>query len=84
MSTAYREEDALPYKVSKEAECLAMVFTRISESMNMPYIENKISDEFLEELRLNRCLWERILRTLDEQLFVDYQMEKFGEAYKSE
>ena len=36
-----------------------------------------------EELRCTRCVLERILRVMDEGLFVDYQMEKFGKNYKS-
>jgi len=32
----------------------------------------------LEELRCLRCVLERVLRVMDEGLFVDYQMEKFG------
>ncbi len=35
-----------------------------------------------EEIRCARCLLERILRVMDEGLFVDYQMEKFGKNYK--
>jgi hypothetical protein len=35
-----------------------------------------------EELRCARCVLERILRVMDEGLFVDYQMEKFGKAKK--
>ena len=31
-----------------------------------------------EELRCLRCVLERILRVMDEGMFVDYQMEKFG------
>jgi hypothetical protein len=31
-----------------------------------------------EEIRCTRCVLERILRCMDEGLFVDYQMEKFG------
>ncbi len=38
----------------------------------------------LEELRCTRCVLERILRVMDEGLFVDYQMEKFGKAYKQD
>jgi hypothetical protein len=38
----------------------------------------------LEELRCLRCVLERILRVMDEGLFVDYQMEKFGDSYKME
>jgi hypothetical protein len=35
-----------------------------------------------EELRLIRCLLERLLRCLSESNFVDYQMEKFGKRLK--
>jgi len=37
-----------------------------------------INEKILEELRLLRSVNERLLRKLDEGLFVDYQMEKFG------
>ena len=37
-----------------------------------------------EEARCLRCVMERILRVMDEGLFVDYQMEKFGKDYKGE
>lgn len=36
-----------------------------------------------EEMRCIRCVLERILRVMDEGLFVDYQMEKYGKAYKT-
>ena len=36
-----------------------------------------------EEVRCLRCVLERILRTMDESLFVDYQMEKYGKDYKT-
>jgi len=36
-----------------------------------------------EELRCTRAVLERILRVMDEGLFVDYQMEKYGKAYKT-
>jgi len=36
-----------------------------------------------EELRCTRSALERILRVMDESLFVDYQMEKYGKAYKT-
>ena len=36
-----------------------------------------------EEMRCIRCVLERILRVMDEGLFVDYQMEKFGKDYKT-
>ena len=37
-----------------------------------------IAEKQLEETRCLRCVLERILRVMDEGLFVDYQMEKFG------
>lgn len=37
-----------------------------------------------EEMRCLRCVLERVLRVMDEGLFVDYQMEKFGKAYVTE
>ncbi len=36
------------------------------------------NEKLLEEVRCTRCVLERILRVMDEGLFVDYQMEKFG------
>lgn len=36
-----------------------------------------------EEVRCLRCVLERILRVMDEGLFVDYQMEKFGKDFKT-
>jgi hypothetical protein len=38
--------------------------------------------KLLEEIRCLRCVNERILRAMNEGLFVDYQMEKFGKDYK--
>lgn len=34
-----------------------------------------------EEMRCLRCVLERVLRVMDEGLFVDYQMEKYGKDY---
>ena len=34
-----------------------------------------------EEMRCLRCVLERILRTMDESLFVDYQMKKYGKDF---
>jgi hypothetical protein len=34
--------------------------------------------KLLEEIRCLRCVNERLLRAMDEGLFTDYQMEKFG------
>ena len=36
--------------------------------------------KLLEEIRCLRCVNERLLRVMDEGLFVDYQMEKFGKT----
>ena len=36
------------------------------------------SKEELQEIKCLRAVLERILRVMDEGLFVDYQMEKFG------
>ena len=36
------------------------------------------NEKLLEEVRCLRCVLERILRVMDEGLFVDYQMEKFN------
>lgn len=36
-----------------------------------------------EEMRCLRSVLERILRTMDEGLFVDYQMEKYGKDYRT-
>ena len=41
-----------------------------------------IDEKAKEELRLIRCLGERLLRCLSESNFVDYQMEKFGKRFK--
>jgi len=37
-----------------------------------------------EEMRCLRSVLERILRVMDEGLFVDYQMEKYGKNFKQE
>ena len=42
-----------------------------------------MEEKQLEEIRCVRCVLERILRVMDEGLFVDYQMEKFGKKYKT-
>ena len=38
-----------------------------------------MSKEELQEIKCLRAILERILRVMDEGLFVDYQMEKFGQ-----
>ena len=40
-----------------------------------------INEKAKEELRLIRCLLERLLRVVSESNFVDYQMEKFGKRF---
>ena len=37
-----------------------------------------LTKEELQEVKCLRAVLERILRVMDEGLFVDYQMEKFG------
>jgi hypothetical protein len=47
--------------------------------MTNTYPDNTSYDvKLLEEIRCLRCVNERILRVMDEGLFVDYQMEKFS------
>jgi len=53
--------------------------------MTNTYKDNApIDEKAKEELRLIRCLLERLLRCLNEANFVDYQMEKFGERFKND
>ncbi len=53
--------------------------------MTDPYKKNaQTKEKIKEELRCIRCCLERLLRVMDESLFVDYQMEKFGKDYKQE
>ena len=50
--------------------------------MTNTYKDNTpIDEKAKEELRLIRCLLERLLRTISESYFVDYQMEKFGDKF---
>jgi len=46
--------------------------------------DTPINEKILEEMRLIRCLLERLLREMNEGLFVDYQMEKFGNKFKGD
>ena len=39
--------------------------------------------KLLEEIRVLRCVNERLLRALDEGLFVDFQLEKFSGSAES-
>lgn len=41
-----------------------------------------LEEKMYEELRCTRCVLERILRVMDEGLFVDYQLEKFSKKGK--
>jgi len=53
--------------------------------MTNTYPQNAPPDvKVAEELRCIRCVLERILRSMDRGMFVDYQMEKFGPDYKQE
>ena len=50
-----------------------------SKTMTYTYPDNAdIKIKIHEELRCIRSCLERLLRVMDEGLFVDYQMEKFG------
>ncbi|KXB01010.1 hypothetical protein AKJ41_03075 [candidate division MSBL1 archaeon SCGC-AAA259O05] len=40
--------------------------------------DDPIEKKLLEELRCTRCVLVRILRVMDEGLFVDYKMEKYA------
>ena len=52
--------------------------------MTNTYKDNApIEEKTKEELRLIRCVLERLLRCMNESNFVDYQMEKFGNDYKT-
>ena len=42
-----------------------------------------VDTKLYEEMRCIRSVLERILRVMDEGLFVDYQMEKYGKDYKT-
>lgn len=46
------------------------------------YPDNAVMEiKIYEEMRCLRCVLERVLRCMDESLFVDYQMEKYGKNY---
>lgn len=51
--------------------------------MNTYSDDDPMEKKVYEEIRCTRCVLERILRALDEGLFCDYQMEKFGKDYKT-
>lgn len=57
----------------------------VLRTMTNTYKDNApIDEKAKEELRLIRCLAERLLRCMNESLFVDYQMEKFGDKFKGD
>jgi hypothetical protein len=84
----YTDEDMIDEKFRKECKCLEMVFGRLSEyetpSFGGRVLDEKITPELLEELRITRCLLERILRVFDENKFTDYQLEKFNTSFKQD
>ena len=50
--------------------------------MTNTYSEDEdIKIKILEEIRCIRCSLERLLRVLDEGLFVDYEFEKFKKRF---
>ena len=52
--------------------------------MTNTYNDNApIEEKTLEEMRVLRCVLERILRVMDEGLFVDFQIEKFAHTKKT-
>jgi hypothetical protein len=69
---------------NKDKSTRMKISNHMEEIMTNTYSEDS-RDEYKisEELRLIRCLMERMLRLQSESLFVDYQMEKFGKDYKS-
>lgn len=51
--------------------------------MTNTYPDNAdVSIKIKEELRCIRCALERLLRVMDEGLFVDYELEKFANKEK--
>ena len=53
--------------------------------MTNPYKDDApLEEKMYEEARCLRCLLERILRVMDEGLFVDYQFEKYNAKNKEE
>ena len=57
----------------------------LQSKMTNTYPDNApIAEKTLEEMRCLRCVLERVLREMNEGLFVDYQMEKFGKDFKSD
>lgn len=78
MTANYREEEPIETKIQIESECISNLTHRLSNCMNLPHVDEKITPEFLEVMRLTRCIFERVLRVFSEAEFVDYQQEKFS------
>ena len=51
--------------------------------VNTYKVDAPMETKLYEEMRCLRCVLERVLRVMDEGLFVDYQMEKYGKDYKT-
>jgi len=61
-----------------------MLITQMLSIMVNTYPDDSpMETKLYEELRCTRSVLERILRVMDEGLFVDYQMEKYGKEYKT-
>ena len=56
----------------------------VSKMTNTYGEDAPLEEKTYQELRCIRCVLERLLRAMDEGLFVDYQMEKFGKDYKQQ
>jgi hypothetical protein len=78
MTNAYKDSDPFDIKLKEESRCLRLIFKEIEEAAGQPYLEEKLLPGFMNELRLHRCLWERLLRVISESHFKDYQLEKFS------
>ena len=68
---------------SKEGECPTCYTKRVSTKLEKGICQNCGFDvenrRLTQEIACLRAVLERILRVMDESLFVDYQMEKFGQ-----
>ena len=60
------------------------MYLRITTLVNTYSDDAPMETKLYEEMRCLRCVLERVLRVMDEGLFVDYQMEKYGKDYKTE
>ncbi len=76
MTNTYNPQDSNNIKLGEESRCIEMVVKKLRDTMDQPYVEEKIPDDLVEEFRLIRCLMERTLRVMSEGHFCDYQGEK--------